>query len=189
MDTSVDDLLVFADLFGHAIAILGAFIKAEILQWQRQRLSEIFAKVAENDERLKLDNKDPKVNRLRQEYYWTELSLVVPFLISDIAAVSVTLMQIPKPGNQLPFPAKYPFDIRESTMGYLLAYFIQCWGTVFLSFNYILMDAGIGSCYNQIALQFQVIGIKVSKIGSLKTKAERKETLCNIIQEHDDLYR
>lgn len=184
------DLFEFALTFSNVIAIVGAFFKAEILQWQRRPLSEIFAKIAENDEKLKGESrKDVKVSRLRGQYYWTELSLVVPFLFSDIVAVSFALAQIPKAGNELPFAATFPFDIEQSTFGYTVAYFIQCWATIFLSYNYILMDAGIGSCYNQIALHFQVIGIKVEGLGEIKGKSKRKLTLIRIIQEHDELYK
>lgn len=183
------DLFKFADHFGHAIAVFGAFLKAEILQWHRKTLTEIFAKVAQNDEKLKLEcAKNPKIDRLRREFFWTELSLVVPFLLSDIAAVSFKLTQIPEE-RSLPFAATFPFDTGASTIGHLVAYFIQCWGTVFLSFNYILMDAGIGSCYNQIALQFQVVGIKVEAIGEIEKISERRGRLINIIREHDELFR
>lgn len=177
--------------FCQVFAITSAYLKAEIVQWQRKSLTNIFAKVAENDKKLRLKSaEDQEIEVLRGHFYWKELSLVMLFVFFDGCAVVMALGYIfLSPSKQLPFPASFPFSTEDGSWGFWVAYVSQCWGTILLSINYLLMDASIGSCYNQISLRFQVFGREIEKVQETADSLKRKQKLQEIVVEHEQLYR
>lgn len=186
-----DSWLVLADDFCHVFAITGAYLKAEILHVQRKSLTEIFTKITQKDEKLQEKGRlDKKINYMRGQSYWNELSLVILFIFFDGCAVAMAISYIiAMPQKQLPFPAVYPFSIEDQGFGFWVACLSQIWGTIFLSINYLLMDASIGSCYNQIALHFRVLGREIKRLKEVTDREKRKMRLFEIVQDHEQLYR
>lgn len=190
--TPKESISQLVDAFCQVFAITSAYVKAEIVQWQRKSLTGIFSKVAENDKKLRLkSDEDPEIEVLRGQFYWKELFLVMLFVFFDGCAILMALGYsfLSHSKQLLPFPATFPFRIEDGCWGFWVAYVSQCWDTIFLSINYLLMDASIGSCYNQISLRFQVFGREIENIKDTADSLKRKQKLREIVGEHEQLYR
>ncbi len=68
---------------------------------------------------------------------------------------------------QLPFRAWYPFDWRHISEYYWIAWSYQAFGMVLVIFNNVTIDLTPSYLLNMIAIQTEILGLRLSKLGKI----------------------
>lgn len=81
---------------------------------------------------------------------------------------------------ELPFRAWYPFDWRNVHEYYWIAWSYQVFGMVLIIFNNVTLDLTTSYLLNMVAIQTEILGLRLSKLGKIIPAAGVNLSRCDL---------
>lgn len=161
------EIFKFGDVLCYTIAALQCTGKAFFIQYYREEITFLINTLnMKGRELLTISQTNGEVKKLRNGYYYIEMMFTLGFLFLGTATTLIPISRIflPLP-PKLPSNAVYPFDTTPMGWGFIVAYIFESNAYFLGGIQYGLVDAVIGCNYNQVILQFEVLGCKLRSLG------------------------
>lgn len=166
--------------------------KMVFLMTYRKEVTELMDSVAELNSKLKEKaQKDMEIRRMRNSYYLLECVLTLSsFIFSMIFEFAVYIQGLLVRPIILRIPSTTPFGFHESLMGFIITYLFQFLGSAWVAMFMCISDFMIGSNYNQLILNVEVMRHELRTLGSGQENLnaiDQKEQFIRIIKEYQYL--